>query len=87
MQTERIRNQISKTENFRNPILKKGLLAASQASGRLFKNRLNSITRPPAVAEPFWRMAVLAVLGRDAAISTGALPSSQVISPEPGSAS
>ncbi|WP_202325586.1 hypothetical protein [Mesorhizobium sp. 113-3-9] len=87
MQTERIRNQISKTKNFRNPILKKGLLAAFEASGRRFKNRLDSITRQPAPAEPFSRMAVLAVLGRDAAISTGALPSSQVISPEPGSTS
>ena len=35
-----------------------------------------SLARPQP-AEPFSRMAVLAVLGRDAAISTGALPSPQ----------
>jgi hypothetical protein len=74
MPVERIRNQISKTKKSRNQILQKRFFAAFEDSRQPHRNRPDGIARLPEPAEPFSRMAVLAVLGRDAAISTGALP-------------
>jgi hypothetical protein len=65
-----------KNGGFLKPNSLKEILCSVGSFRERFQNRLDSIHCPPAPAEPFSRMAVLAVLGRDAAISTGALPSS-----------
>ena len=69
----------NKEPDFKNkevpkPISPKAIFCSVWRPRQPRRNRPDSITRLPAPAEPFSRMAVLAVLGRDAAISTGALP-------------